>query len=73
MNAIFCWTEACQQAFTALQKRLILPPVLQYPYFNSAAAQFVVYIDASEVGLGAVLGQDNHAIAYVSCVLSKLE
>ena len=38
-----------------LKQRLIQPPVLQYPQFHSAASQFVVYTDASEVGLGAVL------------------
>ena len=37
-----------------LKQQLIQPPVLQYPQFHSAASQFVVYTDASEVGLGAV-------------------
>ena len=56
-----------------MKQRLIQPPVLQYPQFHSAASQFVVYTDASEVGLGAVLEQDNHVIAYASCVLTKSE
>ena len=32
-----------------------------------------MYTDASEVGLGAVLEQDNHVIAYASRVLTKSE
>ena len=72
-NATFCWTEACQQAFTTLKERLIQPPVLQYPQFHSMASQFVVYTDASDVGLGAVLEQDNYVIAYASRILSKSE
>ena len=55
------------------QLQVIQPPVLQYQQFHSAASQFVVYTDASEVGLGAVLEQDNHVIAYASRVLTKSE
>ena len=51
-NATFSWTEACQQAFTALKAKLVQPPVLTYPQFHSSASQFVVYTDASDVGLG---------------------
>ena len=54
-----------------MKQRLIQPPVLHYPQFHSAASQFVVYTDASEVGLGAVLEQDNHVIAYASRVLKS--
>ena len=72
-NTTFCWTEACQQAFTTLKERLTHTPVLQYPQFHSAASQFVVYTDASDVGLGAILEQDNRVIAYASRVLNKSE
>ena len=33
----------------------------------------MVYTDASDVGLGAILEQNNHVIAYASLVLSKSE
>ena len=72
-NTTFCWTEACQQALTTLKERLTQIPVLQYPQFHSAANQFVVYTDASDEGLGAILEQDNHVIAYASRVLNKSE
>ena len=72
-NVTFSWTEACQQAFTALKAKLIQPPVLTYPQFHSSASKFVVYTDASDVGLGTVLEQNNYVIAYASRTLSKSE
>ena len=72
-NTVFCWNESCQQAFTTLKERLVQPPILQYPQFHSSASQFAVYTDASDVGLGAVLEQDNHVIAYASRILTKAE
>ena len=56
-----------------LLKRLVQPPVLQYSQFHSSASQFAVYTDASDVGLDAVLEQDNHVIGYASCVFTKSE
>ena len=72
-NTTFCWYEACQQGFTTLKERLTPTTVLQYPQFHSAPSQFVMYIDASDVGLGVILEQDNHVITYASCVLNKSE
>ena len=72
-NTTFDWTDDCQQAFTALKARLIQPPVLKCPQFHSCASQFLVYTDASDFGLGAVLEQDNHVIAYASRTLTKSE
>ena len=37
------------------------------------ASHFVLQTDASAGGLGAILQQDGHAIAYASCVLNKAE
>lgn len=44
-----------------------------YPQFRVGAPSFVVQTDASAVGLGAVLEQDNRVIAYASQALSKSE
>jgi len=52
----FVWTEKCQQAFEILRDKLISKPILQYPDFSQ---QFVLYTDASDFALGAVLSQRN--------------
>ena len=72
-NATFNWTEDCQHAFTTLKHNLLQPPILSYPHFHSTAKQFVVYTDASDFGLGAVLEQNNCVIAYASRTLTKSE
>ena len=72
-NTTFDWTDDCQQAFTTLKAKLVQPPVLKYPQFHSSASQFLVYTDASDFGLSAVLEQDNHVIAYASRTLTKSE
>eukprot|EP00063_Salmo_salar_P026974 XP_014001809.1 PREDICTED: uncharacterized protein LOC106572279 [Salmo salar] len=48
------WTEECEEAFRILKKRLCSFPVLQTPDFQK---RFLVQVDASAVGIGAVLAQ----------------
>ena len=48
-------------------------PVLAYPRFDEDAGTFVLQADASAIGLGAVLEQDGHVIAYASRSLNKSE
>ena len=67
------WTEECAAAFTTLKCKLIQAPILGYPQFTTSASPFVLQTDASAVGLGAVLEQDNKVIAYASRALSKSE
>jgi hypothetical protein len=43
-----------EQAFQTLKGKLISPPVLKYPDFNQ---RFVLTMNASGEGLGAVLSQ----------------
>jgi len=69
------WTTLCQEAFDTLKDRLVSSPVLAYPYFTKP---FVLHTDASGVGLGAVLEQEQddgklHPISYASRNLSKHE
>lgn len=59
----FEWTEACEESFQELKKRLTTAPVLVLPDIHW---DFVVYCDASRQGLGCVLMQDNKVIAYTS-------
>ncbi|KAH0729411.1 hypothetical protein KY289_000599 [Solanum tuberosum] len=59
----FQWSEACENNFQELKKRLITAPVLTLP---EGTQGFVVYCDASRVGLGCVLMQNGKVIAYAS-------
>ena len=68
------WSDACQQGFQQLKQRLTTAPVLAYADFR---LPFVVEIDASYQGLGAVLSQDQEGrrrpIAFASRGLRKTE
>ncbi len=48
------WTGACEEAFNTLKERMCSDPVLQSPNFDQ---RFLVQVDASEKGIGAVLAQ----------------
>ncbi|KAL4272776.1 hypothetical protein GQ457_13G014740 [Hibiscus cannabinus] len=57
------WSDARQQAFEKLKEALINAPVLTQPV---SGKEFVVYSDASYVGLGCVLMQEGRVVAYAS-------
>ena len=62
-NVSFGWNSQCQQSFEELKRRLTTTPILALPSENGG---FVVYTDASRMGLGGVLMQNGKAIAYTS-------
>lgn len=53
-NRLFKWTDQCQQAFDVLHQLLVSAPILAFP---DCAKEFILYTDASEQGIGAVLPQ----------------
>ena len=69
----FSWTPQCQTAFDTLKAKLTEAPILVYPRFDPEAHPFVLQTDASAVGIGAVLEQGGHVVAYASHTLTKSE
>jgi hypothetical protein len=59
----FHWSEAAIAAFQRLKQALQTAPVLRLPDF---VVPFVVECDASGTGIGVVLQQEGHPVAYYS-------
>jgi len=57
------WDVHCDNSFNELKKRLTTAPVLILP---KSGEPFVVYCDASKLGLGGVLMQDGKVVSYAS-------
>ena len=70
----FIWTEKDQNAFEQLRNALITSPILAYPDFNE---EFLLFTDACDYGIGAVLSQVQQGkevvIAYASQQLKPAE
>ena len=69
-NVKFEWTDACEQNFQELKKRLVTALILT---IQKGEYGFVIYCDASSQGLGAVLMQHGRVIAFASRQLKDNE
>ena len=65
-HVIFQWTPQLQLSFDTLKQALVSAPVLALPDFTKS---FHLETDASATGIGAVLSQNQHLIAYISKAL----
>nr|WMB96863.1 hypothetical protein [Solanum melongena] len=59
----FQWSDECERSFQELKTRLTTAPVLTLP---DGTDGFVIYCDASSVGLGCVLMQKGKFLIYAS-------
>jgi len=69
------WTSKQEQAFQTLKNALTSASILVYPDFDRL---FVLHTDASKVGLGAVLAQQDkekheHVVSYASRAMNNAE
>ena len=71
----FIWDEACDRSFEMVKKSLISADIMGYPL--NEAGEFVLDVDASDIGIGAVLHQvqsdRERVIAYASRALNRAE
>jgi hypothetical protein len=56
----FKWSDACEEAFQILKTKLASTPILAQ---SDITKGFDVYCDASRIGLGCVLMQEDRVIA----------
>nr|GEY11181.1 hypothetical protein [Tanacetum cinerariifolium] len=66
-NNAFKWSDAAQEVFEELKQAMIQTQVLALLIFK---AEFMVENDASRVGLGAIMQQYGHPIAYLNKTLA---
>nr|GEV61660.1 retrotransposon-related protein [Tanacetum cinerariifolium] len=68
-ESAFGWNDEAQLAFETLKSIVVQVPNLQFPNFNKT---FISEIEASDVGVGAVLTQNGHPIAFLSVHMAKI-
>jgi hypothetical protein len=69
-GVLFVWSNDCEVSYHALKNKLVNAPILALP---ESGKRFTIYTDASRIGLGCVLMQEDRVIAYGSRQLKKHE
>ena len=67
-DAQFVWGAACQTAFDKLKEKLSTAPILRGPNWT---LPFHISSDASDIAIGAVLGQQDGQVPYAIYYVSK--
>jgi hypothetical protein len=65
-HAQFIWTPAAEEAFEAIKCAMVQAPVLALPDFSK---EFILETDACATGVGVVLMQQGHPLAFLSKAL----
>ncbi|GFS86503.1 retrovirus-related Pol polyprotein from transposon 297 [Trichonephila clavipes] len=66
----FIWSIEAQKAFDAVKAAITKTPVLKFPDFKKP---FELFTDASSIGVGAVLNQEQRAVVFASRTLRAAE
>ena len=69
-NETWVWSDEQESAFQTLKDKLTSDTVMAY---FDPSKETELWVDASPVGLGAILSQDNKIVAYASRALSPVE
>ena len=69
-GVMFEWSDKCQNSFEQLKEMLVEAPVLTQP---TSGKEYTLYSDASGIGLGCVLMQNDKVVAYASRQLKSPE
>lgn len=62
-GTVFQWTPQAETAFQLLKEAMIAAPVLAVPDFHQS---FVLETDTCKDGIGAILMEQGHPVAYLS-------
>ncbi|GFS82416.1 retrovirus-related Pol polyprotein from transposon 297 [Trichonephila clavipes] len=66
----FCWSIEVHKAFDVVKAAVTKTPVLKLPDFKQP---FELFTDASSIGVGAVLNQEQRPVVFTSRTLSNAE
>ena len=69
-GVLFEWSDKCQNSFEQLKEMLVEAPILTQP---TSGKEYTLYSDASCIGLGCVLMQNEKVVAYASMQLKLHE